>query len=241
MPFLLTLNMRVYLTIVFIATKLGTMLMSADLLTSQMVTLMQISQGKLTRRLGRNMLQLEMEGKKHGSNDDNPIVINGNNERNNIDPLVNKGKSPIRDLQTDKAGTSKEVDNLIPEQSNRFDSLVLVDKEHNDDNRDTMRNADIQLEAKINQVMQDNQLNANDKYGRNDDEDHSSSCSEFVEASNMENFEVQVDMNEVKSDTPVPANLQQLERKNKAFLDQSWANIADNDEAEHRLLKDLEK
>jgi len=32
----------------------------------------------------------------------------------------------------------------------------------------------------------------------------------------------------------------ELERKNKAFLDQSWANIAKNEEVEQRLLKDIE-
>jgi len=183
---------------------------------------------------------------KQGRNDANPIVINGNNERNMSAPPVNKGKSPIKDQHTDITCNNKEVENYIPKKSNRFDALLLVDKEHNDDIRVTMKNADIQLEDELNKELQENQLNANDQSGRSEDEDHSSKCSEFVEASNMDIFEEHADRNEVNSGKSVDptlalANLQELERNNKAFLDQSWANIVENDEAEQRLLNDLEK
>jgi len=34
--------------------------------------------------------------------------------------------------------------------------------------------------------------------------------------------------------------LKELEAKNKAFLDQSWANIIENEEVEQRLLQEME-
>lgn len=113
-----------------------------------------------------------------------------------------------------------------------------------DDVRETMRNADIQLEAEINQVMQQNQMNVNGNSDKSEDEDNSSQCSEFVEASNMDISEDPADRNEVISKpnpTPIPKNIQELERTNKAFLDQSWANIAENEDAEQRLINALEK
>lgn len=80
-------------------------------------------------------------------------------------------------------------------------------------------------------------------------EEVESSQSEFVEGTQFEkNFNEDYDgNNEMQCNDDITEDmlneqgrLTELERKNKAFLDQSWANITKNKEAEARLLKEIE-
>lgn len=72
----------------------------------------------------------------------------------------------------------------------------------------------------------------------NINEEETSQESEFVEATQNSVGDLYGTENEQEVGEYDPA---ELERKNKAFLDQSWANIAENEAAEHRLLKDMKQ
>jgi len=196
---------------------------------------------KATKEVRKHYIQTKDGRTKQGSNVADPIAVNDNNDRNINADSVGKGKSPITTHQTDKAGPSNVGAAAELVQNNSFQVLY---SEQQDDIITAMKDADKQLEAEINLQLQAGNLVDNEQTSRKENDDDSSQCSEFVEASNQvinENF---VDRNEVNSDTientPEAINLQELERQNKAFLEKSWANIADNEAAENRLINDLE-
>lgn len=113
-------------------------------------------------------------------------------------------------------------------QENRFQALNL--ETETDPVTMAMRKEDRQLELEIeNKKGQMKNINI--------EEEESSQESEFVEATQNSVDDLHSTDNEQEGGHH---DLAELEKRNKALLDQSWANIAADEEAEKRLLKDIE-
>jgi hypothetical protein len=99
-----------------------------------------------------------------------------------------------------------------------------------------MREEDMELEMEVNNELQNSGKEVD--YSTNE-ENENSQDSEFVEAT--QNFTDFLDSQSTADNAEdSELDLEELERRNKAFLDQSWANIMENNEAEQILLKDME-
>jgi hypothetical protein len=122
--------------------------------------------------------------------------------------------------QTDKASTSKIV------QQNRFE--VLINEENNNISADMIEH-DLELENDVNTEL----LRSSSKAQATDETE---TDSEFVDNSldAVRNTVISSVQSESENDSGL--DLAALQRKNKEFLDQSWANFAEDEEGEKRLL-----
>jgi hypothetical protein len=115
-----------------------------------------------------------------------------------------------------------------------------LSKEANEDDiRDAMRSADMELEQQLNNELDEVQKGA-------DENDDSSQGSEFVDATQQmtrnEASDASMD-HEVseEEDCSVDISEEDIERHNRDFLKNSWANMAEDVETENTLLKHLEE
>ena len=177
---------------------------------------------------GRKQYNVVHDGrKKQGTLATDPIVVEDAaaallkvHNNNSVDSqLVERATDANKSLVAD-----------VPVQNNRFD--ILVQKEVA---ASIQRDAD--LEAEIN-----NELG---KHGAevNDDDETSSQGTEFVE--NTQGTPVHEPILQLVANFSggnlADQNLEAIEKSNREFLEKSWANIAENEEVEQRLLKHLEE
>lgn len=164
---------------------------------------------------------------KQGKSVANPIIVdNISNADKNVSVL-----KTTKIVGNDGAGTSGEKASEEIQQKNKFEVLV-----------NNMRLQDLELENDINKEFQSGE-------GTN------SQDTEFVEDTliaeeGIEDLQVD-DGEEVISRSQLDVSIVnhlddegrrlEMEKRNKEFLNQSWANMAEDVDAETRLLKDLEK
>jgi NAD(P)H-nitrite reductase large subunit len=96
--------------------------------------------------------------------------------------------------------------------------------------RADMEEADLRLENEVNSALENSQ-------GQKIDSD---SQEDFVEDTQQEGHSKEDEI-DTSSKEDVADCSKVMEERNQAFLAQSWANMAEDDEAEQRLLKGLEK
>lgn len=185
-----------------------------------------------------------------------PIVKNKTQEVQKVFNIINDGRQkqgtllndPIvveeevimgLDKNVNASGPSKQIEKkkntahvtVEVESSNKFQALVqksLVD--------DLQKDAE--LEAEVNEAL----ANQDDHIAVEDDESDRSS-SEFVENTQAQSSQgpviVPID-NALPSSSTETDRFLEIERNNKEFLENSWANIAFDKEEDQRLLKQLE-
>lgn len=135
------------------------------------------NQKKNTKEERKGYVQVKDGRTKQGGNVENPIIVNENVEGNINATLADKGKATFQ--QTDLAGTSTIAQAPELMQKNSFDASICAEVEHQDDIRNTMVDADKLLENEVN-----SELEAIAQISRNETEDNSPHCSEFVADSN---------------------------------------------------------
>jgi len=126
--------------------------------------------------------------------------------------------------QTDKASTSKIV------QQNKFD--VFFNEEENNIRTDMIAQ-DLQLENEVNEELLRSSSRA--KVSEEAETD-----SEFVDNSLDAVHKNIISPIQSESENDSGLDLAALERKNKEFLDKSWANIVEDEEGEKSLLLQLD-
>jgi hypothetical protein len=192
----------------------------------------------------RNVENL-MKGKQ-GSNVEYVMRKDGRKEQGNqqVDTTLAEGAN----LQQQNPhvqilnGTDTDKEKEKSAQGNRFDALLCNDENQEENYRQEMRNKDIQLENEITAELEASHDN------NSDDEELNSQGSEFVDAT-QHNEDVTEEDDDIHEDPDQNAafdnvNLmvdqekrQELDKMNRVFLNQSWANVVD-DEVE--IIKDIE-
>jgi hypothetical protein len=171
--------------------------------------------------------------KKQGTAVENPIILD-KTRTENAEVVHKKGKLPV---PHQGVGTSN-IPHLNPSpviQNNRFHALAL------DELMKVQANV---LEAEVNEELealrnQDNyqELNGDDQETKSTQEE-----SEFVDAMqhelvNMPEEDIDEGEAETASRNEIPSRIQQ----DMAFINQSWANIMEDEDAEARMLTELEQ
>lgn len=163
------------------------------------------------------------------------------------DPIVveNIGKSANT---TQKMDTTTAV-SIEGNHKNRFEILQDTSGETQKSPRDSMREQDVLLEQEINEELEQpviNHADAKKNIALEADDDSNSNYSEFVDATQIQLFDGHnVDQSSPEKintnvDINVPARQANIEIQNKQFLEQSWANMAEDVDAEKRLIQHLE-
>lgn len=170
---------------------------------------------------------------KQGKVSTDPIIVESVMREEDIVKIT-------KNLASDKAGPSGTKDKMDLVQHNPFDALLSKEADV-DPHKQARRESDMMLEREVN----------NDLAGQscNNEDDTSTQDSEFVDATqqinrsddnnSMENEESD-DANEVNDKNTTKIAAADVEKPNRKFLNQSWANMQQNEEVEIRLLKQLE-
>jgi len=176
----------------------------------------------------RNEYNIIKDGrKKQGTNEKEPVLVK--------DEVPEGSKENLKDSDSNQQIHNEQImigeqnrGDLVLVQNNRFDALVQV--EIND-----ALQKDTKLEAEVNEALK--------KQAEDTIKEDSSQVSEYVDETQALSNLGPVLMSIVDGISSGPMEkdrLQELEKQNKEFLQKSWANIAENEEAEQRLLKQLE-
>lgn len=165
-------------------------------------------------------VQVRDGNKNQGSKKDGPIEVDAEKSQKKDDlEVVVKKAAPAYNSNKD------EIRHV-----NRFQALINVP---DDSVRSAMREEDMELELEVNNELQNSGAEAD--YTNNEENDNSQD-SEFVEAT--QNLDECQDSYSTEDDIEDDAlDPEEIARRNKV----SWANIMENKEAEHRLLKDIEE
>jgi len=172
-----------------------------------------------SRKNRKEYVQIADGRKKQGSMETNPIVVD---EAVADKPEGNLEKSPTLGERTEVVNN---VD--VVKQQNKFSALLNVD---NDSIRKEMRVEDLQLEVELNKELVVQGIADEDQSDSNSHE------SEFVDSTQQ--FVTSSSKQIIEEGNAI--DLAILDRENKQFLDQSWANIAEDEDAERRMLQDMD-
>jgi hypothetical protein len=112
--------------------------------------------------------------------------------------------------------------------------------------KNMMKETDMQLEQEINDEIavmhrnnESNEADNNEVRGLTD-EDSSTQDTDFVDATKQVNNSLEMDNNSFVSAEVEDQSDEAIRKLNNDFLQQSWANIEANDEADQRLIQHLE-
>jgi hypothetical protein len=174
----------------------------------------------------QEFVQVSDGRRKQGSKESDPIVVEERIE-GDVDVQLNSSEKSNKEIVANNAG------NLL--QQNKFNALLNV---HENSTRDEMLEMDKQLENEVNEELEQN-ISKVQVCSHEDSDD--SQESEFVDAT-QHNVEVNHNspISQHSDDDDHELDLAALEKRNQAFLEQYWANIVDDDDSEHIMLKDLE-
>jgi len=174
---------------------------------------------------------------KQGNDVTDPIIVG--NSKDIVGNVENTNSGII--LANNNAGTSGAKKNFEIPQSNTFDALKCHESNH-DPIIQAMKDADTQLEREVN-LQLENQAECCET-------EASSQGTEFVDATQLilqsdDNDSLNQDINfddanDQIEPTRKAATVEEIEKHNREFLKQSWANITDDVEAEQRFLQHLE-
>lgn len=184
------------------------------------------------RNKERNLSKLLMVEGYRGGKENDLIVVDDKVDDTRVGNNGNKDKNIEL---VEKLASGSKSDDLV--QNNRFDALLRTE---NVTIRTEMIAYDNQLEDETNEELE--QKRNEDQSSLQADSENSND-SEFVDATqHHEDSNVSSSQEQDKEDVQdVGLTLVDLEKENRLFLEQSWANIADGADAEQRLLQDLEK
>lgn len=155
---------------------------------------------------------------KQGKVSTDPIIVESVMREEDIVKIT-------KNLASDKAGPSGTKDKMDLVQHNPFDALLSKEADV-DPHKKARREADMMLEREVNNDL------AGQSY--NNEDDTSTQESEFVDATQQIN-----DANEVNDKNTTKIVAVDVEKQNRKFLNQSWANMQQNEEAKMRLLMQL--
>lgn len=183
---------------------------------------------KKQTRENRKEFQIVNDGrKKQGNQINEPTVV-----EDMVGTSKKKASNQPAMIDGDAENQNKIFSTEIMAQGNRFEALAQKEFE-------ASKEQDVELEDEINAELQE-RINE-------DVEDNSSSHeSEFVENTQDAPVLERIDIEDQGVDRTEVLNLEkerlvELEKKNKEFLQEAWANIAEEETAEQSLLKMLEE
>ena len=183
---------------------------------------------KVTNKTDKQVYVQTRDGKTgQGKNVTDPIIVDNlrNEEKRN-----HQSNSPVI------AGTSKGGLN----QNNRFEVLQNKEMETLQAMENERNEQDARLDQEVNNelALQQAVPNLTTEHAENDDADEfSSHDSEFVDATQINSPVAAADGSDNELNRE---DINALDRQNKQFVDQSWANMAEEEEAEQRLLRHIE-
>jgi len=164
---------------------------------------------------------------------------------------TNQAFVQVKDGRKDQ-NKGKEVINLEVDNGETINNQMAATEKNNEagpsktSHAEILKEQDKQLEKEINAEMSIADANINED-GNGDES--SSTGSEFVDATQIHEETVSSDETTNKDKTPAAsidgqgstASSQNTNQKNKQFLKEAWANMAESEEVEVRLIVDLEK
>ena len=183
----------------------------------------------------KDFVQVRDGRPKQGNNVDDPIVVEDVNK--------DKGKAVVIDRSPGVAGTNKNNKEKEVLQANGFEVLNANGDDQQQLVRE-MKEAYMILEDELNNEL-DKSHSSKTMVQEDSEKDDDTQDTDFVDATQFEihaddrNLEVENNL-QPQDTTSGHSNLLEIEKQNKAFLDQSWANIAKSEATEQRMIDEMD-